>query len=70
MLWYVFSRFHNSITSARNNIFSYRKKFLVAAIPFYKKQKVKIDLGPPGPLKEFNPVPSIHDEKPNPILIK
>ena len=44
---YIFSQFKNSVTLTRINIFSFRQKFLVAAIPLYnrKQQKVKIDLG-------------------------
>ena len=50
---HVFSIFQNSITLARNNIFPYRKKFLVAAILLYKKQHKKwksTSERPPSPL--------------------
>ena len=46
---YIFSRYFSY-----EQFFSFRKMFLVAAIVVYKKQqKVKIDLGPPGPLTSF-----------------
>ena len=52
---YVFSRFENSITLARNNIFSFRKKFLVAGIPLYQKQPKSENRTrtPPAPLSGF-----------------
>ena len=55
MQLYVFSRFENSITQARSNIFSIRIKFLVSATLHYKKQqkKVKIDLGKQNHLSRY-----------------
>ena len=51
MQLHVFSRFKNAITLAKNKIFPFWKKFLVAGILFYKKQQssAKIDPGPPSP---------------------
>ena len=56
MLLYVFSRFQNSITLARNNIFSCQKKFLVAAIRIFQKIENRpqtppttVPLPPPSP---------------------
>ena len=49
MLLYLFSRFENEITLAKNNIFPFWEKFLVADVLHHKK--VKIDLRPPSPRK-------------------
>ena len=54
MKLYVFLRFQNSITMARNNFFlSYRKIPGSCHSPYKKQQKVKIDLGPPAPLTKL-----------------
>ena len=45
MKLYVFSRFENSITLARNNIFHSKKTPGNCHSPLYNNKKVKIDLG-------------------------
>ena len=52
MKLYVFSRFENAITLARNNIFPFSNKDLVDDVLLHKKQsKSKNRPNTPGPLK-------------------
>ena len=55
----VFSRFQNAIILARNNIFSFRKTLLVAAILFYNKQ-TKSENRPRTPLNPRIPNKNHH----------
>ena len=72
MQLYVFPRFEYLITLTRNKIFSFRKKFQVAAILLNKKQEKKCEStsDPPRPLNNeaLKIEPEPHEPVANPII--